>query len=89
MDKEEFLRVSEDFAKNNNLIINPDQKIVDFIVKGILRNFEKYGLKYCPCRVVSKDFEKNLEIICPCNFKTTNRWQEQGLCGCGLFMKRK
>ena len=44
--------------------VNPNQLLK--IIKGLQRNYEKYGEPYCPCKVVSGDKEKDAMFICPC-----------------------
>lgn len=79
---EEFVKTREDFKLNTNL------DIVQKLVKGILYNQKRYGLKFCPCRIQTKDREKDLKLVCPCNFKMQKSWQQKGECWCGLFVKK-
>ena len=88
MNAEELMVVWKNFTEKNDFVINPDKKHVEFIVKGVLANEEKYGLKLCPCKLRDKTFERDLELICPCNFKAQDVWQQKGMCWCGLFIKR-
>lgn len=83
---EEFIGVLRDFASHNDFSLNPDIEHVAFTVEGILRNERSKGLKYCPCRVPSGNFEADLDLICPCNFKSQETWEDQGRCWCGLFI---
>ncbi|HHT9130842.1 MAG TPA: ferredoxin-thioredoxin reductase catalytic domain-containing protein [Candidatus Brocadiaceae bacterium] len=46
--------------------LNPDTKIVDRVVKGLVMRKTKHGYAYCPCRLVMGDIEKDKKIICPC-----------------------
>jgi ferredoxin-thioredoxin reductase catalytic subunit len=88
MNEEELKQVWVRFAEKNDFILNPDTKHVDMIAKGILNNEKKHGLKLCPCRIRDGTREKDLELICPCNFKTHDTWNSKGQCWCGLFVKR-
>jgi len=88
MDREELIQIWERFTKGNDFILNPDRGLVEKIADGVLTNEKNHGLKYCPCRIQSGDFDKDLELICPCNFKIQEKWQEKGECWCGLFVKR-
>lgn len=83
---EEFLGILRDWCAENDFSLNPDEEHVYFTLDGVLRNERQQGLKYCPCRVPSGNFEKDLEIICPCNFQTQETWTEQARCWCGLFI---
>jgi len=88
MNEEELKKVWEEFSKNNDFKLNPDQEHVDMVAKGVLKNEEKHGLKLCPCRLRDGTREKDLELICPCNFKTHDTWESKGMCWCGLFVKK-
>ena len=88
MNAEELVLAWQKFTEKNDFKLNPDIKHVDIILKGVLANEQKSGLKLCPCRLRDKSFERDLELICPCNFKAQEVWQQKGMCWCGLFVKR-
>ncbi len=90
-DREDFARAIEKFTEGNEFKVNPDRERVDLLLTGILDNARNHGLKYCPCRLMSKDFAEDLKIVCPCNFliHETYRGQDKGECWCGLFIKRQ
>jgi ferredoxin-thioredoxin reductase catalytic chain len=94
MNSEELLNVWEKFTEKNDFILNPDNEHVGTIVEGVLANEEKHGLKLCPCRLRDGTHEKDLELICPCNFKIHSTWLKpvsgrKAMCWCGLFVKRE
>jgi ferredoxin-thioredoxin reductase catalytic chain len=89
LDKQEILAVFGRYCKGNEFELNPDKAQVAACIDGILENENKYGLKYCPCRIVSGDDQKDLELICPCNFTIQEKYKTQGECWCGLFVKRE
>jgi ferredoxin-thioredoxin reductase catalytic chain len=88
--KADFRRAIEAFAEPNEFKVNPDSIRVDLLMEGIFNNEQNHGLRYCPCRLRSKEFEEDLKIVCPCNFliHETYKGQEKGECWCGLFIKR-
>ena len=88
MNEADLKRVWQAFTEKNDFKLNPDQAHVDMITKGLLMNEQKYGLKLCPCRLRNGTPEQELELICPCNFKTHDTWLKKGMCWCGLFVKR-
>ena len=92
MKPEQLRKAWEDFTKNNDFQLNPDNTHVDNVIKGVLENEKKHGLKLCSCRLRNNTRERDLELICPCNFKTQETWTKpkQGIpmCWCGLFVKR-
>ncbi len=83
---EEFISVLREWTTHNDFKLNPDTEHISFTIEGILRNERTVGLKYCPCRVPSGNFEEDLKLICPCNFVEQETWEEQGRCWCGLFI---
>jgi ferredoxin-thioredoxin reductase catalytic chain len=91
LDKENFLRAIQMFAEKNEFQVNPDRKKVDMLLEGIFNNEQNQGLKYCPCRLISKDFEEDCKLVCPCNFRIheTYKGKKDGECWCGLFVRRK
>lgn len=85
----ETLKILEDFTKNSkDFQLSKDKDKVKKLIKGILYNEKRYGLKFCPCRIQTKIREKDLKLVCPCNFKAQKTWQEKGQCWCGLFEKK-
>lgn len=75
--------------ESDKFILNPDKTIVEDIAKGILQNEKKKGFKYCPCRLPVGKEKKDIELICPCNFKIQDTWKEKGECWCSLFIKEQ
>ena len=88
MTKDELKKVWERFIVGKDFTLNPDLSHVDFVADGLLANEQKHGLKLCPCQVRDGSRKRDLELICPCNFKAQANWQKLGRCWCGLFVKR-
>ena len=76
----------EKYSKTTGIKLNPDKKIVEGIIKGLLMNKERKGEIYCPCRRIIGDKEKDKEIICPCVFHR-GEIELQNHCHCNLFVK--
>jgi ferredoxin-thioredoxin reductase catalytic subunit len=74
------------YAESQGFRLNPDDKVVEMIIKGLLANQEKNGARYCPCRIVTGDKEKDVKIICPCAYHR-DEIKEMGHCHCNLFVK--
>ncbi len=87
----EFRAAIERFTEGNEFQVNPDREKADTLIEGVMSNEANHGLKYCPCRLISKIFEEDLKIVCPCNFliHETYKGKEDGECWCGLFVRRK
>lgn len=88
-EKDKFRKAIEIFAEKNEFEVNPDKEKVSMLLEGIFNNEKNHGLKYCPCRLITKDFEEDLKLVCPCNFLAHDTYREKGECWCGLFVRRK
>ncbi len=90
LSKEKYIKKNrkelEDYAKSQGFKLNPNEKIVDFVIKGLQKNKKEKGEFYCPCRIVSGNKEEDMKIICPCVFHLAEI-KEQGHCKCNLFVK--
>jgi len=75
------------YAESQGFKLNPDEKIVEIVIKGLLNNKKKHGEIYCPCRVVTGNKEEDKKIICPCIYHK-DEIATQGHCKCSLFWKK-
>ncbi len=82
----ELKQKSKKHAEKAGIKLNSNEKIVNGVFKGLLKNKKKYGEIYCPCRVITGNKEKDKKIICPCIFHM-NEIKLQGHCLCMLFVK--
>ncbi len=87
MNAEELRIAWAKFTENNDFILNTDEDLVSMVISGLLDNEKEYGLKLCPCRLRDGTRQRDLELICPCNFKIQDVWENEGRCWCGLFIK--
>jgi ferredoxin-thioredoxin reductase catalytic chain len=74
------------YAKSQGFRLNPDDSVVEMIIKGLLANQEKHGARYCPCRIVTGDKKEDAKIICPCVYHK-DEIKEMGHCHCNLYVK--
>ena len=72
----------QNHAKKLGLKLN--KKTSDSVLRALLKQKEKFGEIYCPCRVLTGDKEKDKKIICPCE-----PVRKGGRCICGLFENRR
>jgi ferredoxin-thioredoxin reductase catalytic chain len=79
---------NEWLTRNEAIKLWEDPESVRLLATGELENDNNQGLKYCPCRATTGDRQKDLKLICPCNFYVQQTWKEYGECWCGLFVKR-
>jgi len=75
------------YADKTGLKLNPNEKVVEGIINGLLRNRKFKGDIYCPCRIVTGNKEKDKEIACPCVFHR-GEIELQDHCKCNLFWKK-
>jgi len=88
MGPDEFRSAIEAFARDNEFRVSPDGEKVRTLQDGIFANELRHGLKYCPCRLISKEPAEDLKMVCPCNFLAHDTYREAGECWCGLFVRK-
>ena len=87
MNKQQLKKFSQDYADKQGFLLQPDPKMLDLILTGLLKNKEKHGKRYCPCRRVSGNPEKDKKIICPCIYHE-EEIKTDGHCKCLLFFRK-
>jgi len=87
-EREREIRVwAEEYARKNGWILNPDERVVAVVIRGLARNEMKLGARYCPCRIRSGDPEKDKALVCPCAYHQSEVGKE-GHCHCNLFFRK-
>lgn len=86
--KKELIKGIEAHAKDVGIKVNPDKKKAEIVINGLLKNKEKHGEVYCPCRIVTGNNKKDEDIICPCVFHR-GEIELEGRCRCLLFVGEK
>jgi ferredoxin-thioredoxin reductase catalytic subunit len=87
MDRQKYIDAKRRYAESQGFALNPDAKVVDMIVDGLLENLKKHGAAYCPCRPISGDKQEDKKIICPCVYHKEEIARD-GKCHCWLFVKK-
>jgi len=75
-------------AEASGYHLNPDVAFTKELVKGLLVNEKRYGYWACPCRLASGNKEKDLDIICPCDYRDPDL-SEYDQCYCALYVSEK
>ena len=75
------------YADSKGFKLNENPQALKGIFTGLLRNKEKHGEIYCPCRVVTGNKEEDKKIICPCAYHL-QEIKEDRHCKCALFWKK-
>jgi len=78
---------AEEYARKNGWILNPDERVVAVVIRGIARNEMKLGARYCPCRIRSGNPKKDKALVCPCAYHQGEVGKE-GHCHCNLFFRK-
>lgn len=84
---EELKKSLKTKADKEGIIFNPNEKIVEGILAGLIRNKTKWGEYYCPCRRVIGNKEEDKKIICPCIYHS-DEIKKDGHCHCLLFVRK-
>ncbi len=72
-------------AESGGYFLNPDVDFTKNLVRGLLKNEQRYGYRACPCRLASGKQEEDLDIICPCNYRDPDL-DDFGACYCALYV---
>ena len=72
-------------AEASGYHLNPDREFTLGLVEGLLANEARYGYQSCPCRLADAEREKDLDIICPCDYRDADL-VDWGACYCGLYV---
>ena len=75
-------------AESGGYHLNPDIGFTKKLARGLLMNQKRYGYQACPCRLASGEKEKDLDIICPCDYRDPDL-DEYGSCYCALYVDKK
>lgn len=81
---EVYWRLLEE-AKEGGYNLNPDEEFTKSLVRGLLENEGRYGYRACPCRLAVGERTKDLDIICPCDYRDPDI-AEFGACYCALYV---
>ena len=83
MNREGFARACRDYAESQGCQLNPDTDFLNSVFDGVMKRQEQTGLRYCPCRLGDE-----WALLCPCFFQAQEKWKNEGMCWCGLFVKK-
>ena len=75
-------------AEQAGYFLNPDMEFTRARVEGLLTNEARYGYRACPCRLASGDAARDLDIVCPCDYRDEDL-AEFGACYCALYVSEE
>ena len=82
-----YRKLKED-AESGGYFLNPDSEFTKDLVRSLLFNEKRYGYWACPCRLASGKRDRDLDIICPCDYRDPDL-NEFGCCYCSLYVSFK
>jgi ferredoxin-thioredoxin reductase catalytic subunit len=88
MEVEELYEMLRKMQEPKGYFFSRDREWVLDILRGLLKNKERYGYMSCPCRLASGDREKDKDIICPCVYRAPDV-EEYGSCYCNLYVSKE
>ena len=74
-------------AESSSYHLNSDLDLTKDLIRGLLVNENRYGYQACPCRLATGDKSKDLDIICPCDYRDDDL-NEYGSCYCALYVSK-
>ncbi len=72
-------------AEEGGYHLNPDRNFTLRLIQGLLENEQRYGYWCCPCRLAFGEKSKDLDVICPCDYRDSDL-EEFGACYCALYV---
>lgn len=82
-----YARLEEE-AEAAGYHLNPDREFTRGLIEGLLINQQRYGYWACPCRLATGEKERDLDIICPCDYRDADL-TEWGACYCALYVSEE
>ncbi len=79
-----YQRLKEE-AEERGYHLNPDTSFTKDLVSSLIINENRYGYPSCPCRLATGVKEKDMDIICPCDYRDADL-NEYGSCYCALYV---
>ena len=74
-------------AESRGYHLNPDEEFAGALAEGLLVNEGRFGYMSCPCRLASGDAVRDLDIVCPCDYRDADL-DEWGACYCALYVSQ-
>jgi ferredoxin-thioredoxin reductase catalytic subunit/rubredoxin len=74
-------------AEASGYHLNPDRELTLPLIAGLLKNEQRYGYLMCPCRLAFGEKAKDLDLVCPCDYRDADL-DGYGACYCGLYVSK-
>ena len=90
-EQEKTISFAKEVVESQGWEFNEDKEIVDTVIMGLTRNKLLYGKRFCPCFMVIEENGKYKSAdnrICPCKPAIQEEIPNNGMCHCGIFVKK-
>ncbi len=74
-------------AEASGYNLNPEETFTKELIRGLIVNQKRYGYASCPCRLSEGDKYKDMDIVCPCDYRDPDL-SEFGACYCALYVSK-
>ncbi|KAF1073970.1 ferredoxin-thioredoxin reductase catalytic domain-containing protein [Halodesulfovibrio sp. MK-HDV] len=85
MTAEKLYEMLKKIQEPRGFFFNKDMSMTLPLLESLLVNKEEYGYMACPCRLPNGEFDKDRDIVCPCEYRDPDL-EEFGVCYCGLYV---
>jgi ferredoxin-thioredoxin reductase catalytic subunit len=87
-ESEDLLNRLDKEARAGGYLLNPDREDTLALCEGLATNTKRYGYQSCPCRMGEGKRDRDLDIVCPCDYRDPdlNEW---GACYCALYVTKE
>ncbi len=79
-----YLKLKKE-AEDGGYRFNPDVEFTKNLIRGLMKNEQRYGYRACPCRLASGKTAEDLDIVCPCDYRDPDL-DDYGACYCALYV---
>lgn len=86
--REELKKELEENLHARGYYLNPDDDFTLNLLDSLITNENRYGYRFCPCRLASGDKNKDIDLICPCYYRDDDI-SDYGACYCGLYVSEE
>jgi ferredoxin-thioredoxin reductase catalytic subunit len=87
VDVEKLYDMLRKVQESKGYFFNKDRAVTLDLLKSLTINKERYGYMSCPCRLASGDYEKDKDIVCPCEYRAPDV-KKYGSCYCNLYVSQ-
>lgn len=84
-DVDRLYRTLKTEAEGGGYRFNPDVEFTKNLIRGLMKNEQRYGYRACPCRLASGKAAEDLDIVCPCDYRDPDL-DDYDACYCALYV---